>query len=149
MDATAKLSRINGSNSYTNYVKTDSFVIDSDQIAGLLATGTHSLVKLPKGQAVTGVRIVNLDAATSAGLATLQFLVKVGSADAVAFNSTALALSVLTKGKVFDYSSGGISAYGETDEITIQMTVATAAFTALKFIIFVDYIPIEDFITAG
>lgn len=147
-DVTASTIRQNGANQDTNYTKTDAYIIDASVAAGLLTVATHSLVKVPKGNMITGVKVVALDTATSGGAATLQFLAKVGAAAAEALNS-ALALAAMAAGKVHNIPVSSVTAYSGTDETVIQITVGTAAFTALKFMLFVEYIPVTEFLNRG
>lgn len=147
-DVTNKVKRLNGVNVNTNHIQTDAYVIDGAEFSDLLATGTHSLAVVPKGHAVTGLKAVSLDTATSSGSATGQFKLKVGSSNAENIGS-ANALTAFSKGDVLNLAAAGILAYSDDDDITIQLTAGTAAFTKLKFLLLVEYVPVQAFLTAG
>lgn len=148
-DITESVVRMNGVNQETQYKKSDAYIIDAAANAGLLTVATHSLVSIPAGNMVTGVKAVLLGAATSSGSATLQLLAKVGSETAEAFSGTAFAVAAMTAGKVYNLPISAVTAYSETDATVIQATVGTAAFTALKFMLIVEYIPIVSFLNRG
>ena len=148
-DITGSVLVLKGVNSEQNYTRSLSVVIDGADEADLLTVATHSLIKIPAGNMISGIKVLPLASATSAGAATLQFLAKVGSGTAEAINGTALALAALAAGKVHNLNLSSVKGYSETDDTVIQMTVGTADFTALKFMIFVEYIPVSNFLNRG
>lgn len=146
-DVTNQVKRLNGVNVNTNHVRTDAYIIDAAEAAGLLTVETHSLAVVPAGYAVTGLKVVSLETATSSGSATLQFKLKHGT-DAAAAIGSANALAALTAGDVLCLNTSGILAYGDS-EVVVQATVGTAAFTKLKFLLMVEMVPVLDFLTMG
>ena len=147
-DITAKNTLVAGVNSPNNYIRSEAHLIDGTENPGVLAADTHSLFKLPAGSAVTGLTIVSLATATSSGSATAQFKVKVGTSDAEAMH-TAVALADLAAGDTAKFLTTKIKGYEADKEPLIQLTVGTAAFTALKLLVIVEYLPVSDFMTAG
>ena len=146
-DVTNKVKRLNGVNVLTNHVLTDAYIIDAAENAGLLTVATHSLAVVPPGMAVVGLKVISLVTATSDGNATLQFKLKHGSDSAESIGS-ANAIAALTAGDVINIPTSGIKAYGDS-KVVVQATVGTAAYTALKFMLMVEMVPVSDFLTAG
>lgn len=140
-DITNKNISVPGVNSATNYVQERAFLLDMGVNADVSATGTHDLVKLPAGEALTGLKVIVIGGATSSGSATAQF--KVNGSN---INSTALALAGLAEGMVHSFNVAGIKAYGEN---TLQLTVASASYTGGKLLIIAETIPAEMFVTNG
>ena len=77
-DITAKETIVKGVNSPNNYIRSEARLIDGAENAGLLTVETHSLFVIPKGNMLTGLKVVALAAVTSDGSATLQFKAKIG-----------------------------------------------------------------------
>lgn len=148
-DLTGILARMKGTNSDTNYKQLDAYVVNAAENAGILTVETHDLVKVPAGKAVVGITAVLLSDATSEGSATLQFKAKVGSGTAEAVNGTAYAVAAMKSGKVYRLPFQAVSGYAEADATVIQITVAGAAFTALKFMLLVETIPLDSFLSRG
>lgn len=146
-DITASVSRLPGINN-PNYIKSDSYIIDMASNAGLLTAATHSLVSIPAGNAIVGVKVVILTAATSTGSATVKFGLKVGSGS-VEDITTATAVAAITLGKVFNYSCSAVTAYSASDATLLQAVVATEALLTLKFQVFIEYIPVAAFSARG
>lgn len=140
--------RINGVNQDTSFIKQRSYLLDGTVNSGLLSTGTHSVIVLPKGEAVVKLRVVSLESATSSGAATLQF--KIGFDNvAEAVNSNAIALAALAAGDVYDFPVNAIKGYDDSKPPVVQLTVGTAAFTKLKLMVVVDTLPVTEFTTLG
>jgi len=146
-DITASVVRLKGTNSQTNYKQMDAYIIDAAENAGLLTVATHELVTIPAGRVLTGIKAILIGAATSDGSATAQFKYKVGSETAEAINGTAYAVAAMTAGKVYNLPLQAVSAYSATETANIELVVAVAAFTALKFALFVETIPLDSFLT--
>ena len=146
-DVTNQVKRLNGVNVNTNHVRTDAYIIDAAEAAGLLTIETHSLAVVPAGYAVTGLKVVSLETATSTGASTLQFKLKHGSAAAEAIGS-ANALAAFTSGDVLSLAPAGILAYGDS-AVVVQATVGAVAFTKLKFLLMVEMVPVLNFLTRG
>lgn len=140
-DITNKNIAVPGVNSATNFVRERAFLLDMDTTAEIAAVGTHDLVKLPAGEALTGLKVIVIAPATSGGAATAQFKVNGASV-----NSTALALAGLGEGMVHCFGVSGVKAYGEN---TLQLTVGTAAYTGGKLLVIAETIPAEMFVTNG
>lgn len=147
-DITAKETIVKGVNSPNNYIRSEARLIDGAENAGLLTVETHSLFVIPKGNMLTGLKVVALAAVTSDGSATLQFKAKIGDA-AEAVNGTAIAVANLAKGDVHVLPVAAIKGYDADNDTTIQLTVAVAALTALKVLVVAEYIPVVEFMTAG
>lgn len=140
-DITNKNIAVPGVNSNTNFIKQYSYVIDFGVNADVAEVGTHDIVKLPAGEALTGLKVIVLGKVTSGGAATVQF-----KTSGAAVNSTALALAGLNEGLVHSLNVAGIAAYGEN---TLQLTVGTAAVTGGKVLLIAETIPAEMFVTNG
>ena len=147
-DITAKDTAVKGVNSPSNYTRSAAHLIDGGEFPGILDVDTHDICKLPAGAAVTGITVISLDSAASSGSATAQFKLKVGDSSAEALH-TAIGKADLAAGDVAKYSVAKIKGYEADKEPLLQLTVGTAAFTALKLLVIVDYIPATEFITAG
>jgi len=148
-DITGKDTVVRGVNSPNNYIRSEAHLIDGTENAGVLAADTHSLFKLPKGTMLTGLKICALGNTTSAGSATLQFKAKIGTAAAEAINASAIGKADLQAGDVVCIPVDKIKTYDTDNETVVQLTVATAALTALKLIVVAEYIPVTEFMTAG
>jgi len=148
-DITSKDTSVKGVNSPTNYIRSEAHLIDGVENPGILAADTHSLFVIPKGNAIVGLKVVALSDTTSAGSATVTFKVKVGTETATAVGS-AIAKANLAAGFVHNLAVATLAyGSGSSDDITIQMTVGTAALTAAKLLVIVDTVPVEMFMTAG
>lgn len=146
-DITAKETIVKGVNSPNNYIRSEARLIDGAENAGLLTVETHSLFVIPKGNMLTGLKVVALAAVTSDGSATLQFKASINStAEAI---HTAIAVANLAKGDVHVLPVAAIKGYDADNDTTIQLTVAVAALTALKVLVVAEYIPVVEFMTAG
>lgn len=137
-DVTNKKLQIPGVNSNTNYIQERAYEVNFTNNADISATGTHSLARIAKGEVVTGVKVIVAEAITSGGAATVQ--VKING---TAINTSAWALSGLSKGTVYSLNANGLAI---TDDILLQATVGTAAITAGKLIIIVETIPVDMFL---
>jgi hypothetical protein len=140
--------RVPGVNTATNYLKQESFVLDFVTASGIAEVGTHSWIKLKKGDALQTLRVIALDGATSSGSATLQFKLAFDGT-AANINSTAFALAGLAKGITQNVVVNGIKTFDSEYEGVIQVTVGTAAFTGGKFLVIAETIPAEAFVTNG
>ena len=147
-DITGKDTVIKGVNSPNNYVRSVAHLIDGTEHAGILAVDTHDLFRIPKGNMLKGLTILALDSATSSGAATIQFKAKTGSS-AEAVNATAIGVANLAKGDAIAIPVEKIKAYDPENDIIIQMTVGTAALTAIRILIVAEYLPVTEFLTAG
>ena len=148
-DITTKDTLVKGVNSENNYIRSEAHILDGVENPGILAADTHSLFKIPKGNALVGLKVISLATATSGGSATVQFKTKVGTASAEAINGSAIALAKLAAGEVHNFNAAAIVTYSATADTTIQMTVGTAALTAVKLLVIAEYIPVDMFMTAG
>lgn len=146
-DITAKETIVKGVNSPNNYIRSEARLIDGAENAGLLTVETHSLFVIPKGNMLTGLKVVALDAVTSDGSATLQFKAKIG--DTAGAIHTAIAVANLAKGDVHVLPVAAIKGYDADADTTIQLTVAVKPLTALKVLVIAEYIPVVEFMTAG
>jgi hypothetical protein len=140
-DITNKNISIPGVNSATNFALERAYMLDFGVNADIADVGTHDLVKLPDGEALTGLKVIVIEPAASGGAATAQFKVN-GSA----VNSTAIALAGMGEGMVQCFSVSGVKAYGEN---TLQLTVGSAAYTGGKLLVIAETIPAKMFVTAG
>ena len=146
-DITSKDTLVFGVNSTNNYVHSEAHIIDGVENPGVLAQDTHDLFKIPAGNALVGLKIVALDSTTSSGSATVTFKAKVGTETATAVGS-AIAKANLAAGFVHNLAVATL-AYSGTADTTIEMTVGTAALTAVKLLVIAEYIPVDMFMTAG
>lgn len=147
VDVTSKVSRVNGVNSDANYIHTDAYRLSIMEL-GIDGVGSHAFAVLPKGVAVTQVRIVALKAVTSGGAATIQIAAKCGDANAVALH-TAVAKAKLAINNLFASGVTDCAAYFPDGEVTLQLVVAGAAITAGEILVLVDTVPIKQFLTNG
>lgn len=115
------------------------------ELLDLRTVGTHNIIKIPKGKMLTGGHMVILTAAASAGAATAQL--KVG---AVALTS-AIAKADLTANKVIPLvvPAAGGDVYAVDADKTIDLVVGTAALTALKVLVFPEFMDINTTMTRG
>lgn len=137
-----------GVNSATNYLHQKAYCIDFATLSGIAATGTHDIIKLPKGEALQAVRLIALESAASTGSATLQFKLAFNGT-AANINSTAFALAGLAQGVTQNVAVNGIKTFDAEYEGVLQMTVGSAAYTAGKFLLILETIPAEAFVTNG
>jgi hypothetical protein len=148
MDITNINLNVPGVNSATNYLRQKAYCIDFATQSGIAATGTHDIIKLPKGEALQAVRVIALESAASTGSATLQFKLSFnGTAGNV--NASAIALAGLAKGVSQNMNVSGIKTFDAEYEGILQMTVSAAAYTAGKFLLILETIPAEAFVTNG
>ena len=146
-DITAKDTLVKGVNSLTNYTRSEAHILDGSENAGILAADTHSLFELPAGSMLTALKVLALDDTASSGSATVQFKAKIGaSAEAL---HTAIGKADLAEGDVVNIPVEKVCAYDADNPIVIQMTVGTAALTAVKLLVVAEYIPVVEFMTAG
>lgn len=146
-DITTKDTLVKGVNSTTNYTISEAHLIDGVENPGILAADTHSLFVIPKGNMLTGLKVVALDTTTSGGSATVQFKASINSvAEAL---HTAIGKADLAAGDTVCIPVEKIKGYDPEHDTIIQMTVGTAALTAVKLFIVAEYIPVYDFLTAG
>lgn len=148
MDFTNINFSVPGVNSATNYLRQKAYCFDFATRAGIGATGTHDIIKLPKGEALQAVRVIALETATSGGAATLQFkLAFNGTAGNI--NTSTIALTGLAKGVTQNVVVTGIKSFDSEYEGVIQMTVGGAEYTGGKFLLILETIPAEAFVTNG
>lgn len=146
-DITAKETRLKGVNSFDNYIRRETHLIDGAENAGILAADTHSLFIIPKGNMLTGLKVLSLETAASSGSATAQFKASINSvAEAL---HTAIGKADLAAGDVAVIPVEKIKGYDASYDTVIQLTVGTAAFTTLKLLVVAEYIPVTEFLTAG
>ena len=146
-DITANDTLIKGVNSFRNYLQSEAHLIDGGEYAGILATGTHDLFKIPAGNMLVGLSIVALGDTASSGEATVQFKAKIDSA---AENiGDAIGKADLAAGDVVTLTVSKIKGYNAENDIVIEMTVGVAALTGLKLFVIANYVPVKEFITAG
>ena len=147
-DVTNKNFRIPGVNQDTNFTKQRSYFLNGAEVPEILATGTHNVIALPKGEAVTGVRVIALENTTSGGSATLQFKVDFGGT-AENINTSAVGIANLSAGDVHDWPVNGVKGYDETSGAVIQLAVGSAALTAVKLLVIVETLPVAEFTQLG
>ena len=146
-DITAKDTVVKGVNSPNNYLRTVAHLLDGSEHSGILASDTHSLFVIQKGNMLTGLKVVALADTTSSGSATVQFKASINSvAEAL---HTAIGKADLAAGDVVVIPVETIKGYDPSYDTVVQMTVGTAALTALKLLVFAEYLPVAEFITAG
>lgn len=146
-DITTKDTLVKGVNSTTNYIRSEAHILDGVENPGIMAADTHDLFVIPAGNALVGLKVIALDSTTSGGSATVTFKAKVGTETATAVGS-AIAKANLAAGFVHNLAVATL-AYSGTAGTTIEMTVGTAALTAVKLLVIAEYIPVEMFMTAG
>ena len=117
-------------------------------LAGIEAIGAHNLIEVPTGLALVGAKIVILEDITSAGSATAKFTV--GGKDVTA----AIAKAKLVQGAVINLdldATGDNKAYAFDEEtaVTVDMTVAVAALTGGKFLVYPTYVDIKGVVENG
>ena len=148
IDVTNKNLRIPGVNQDTNFIKQRSYCLNGIEVPEILAVGTHNVIALPRGEAITKIRIVALDATTSGGSATLQFKVAFGEV-AENVGTSAVAIANLAAGDVYDFAVNGIKGYEAESGAVIQLSVGAAALTGMKLLVIVETIPVVDFTKQG
>lgn len=146
-DITAKDTLVKGVNSPNNYIRSEAHLLDGSEHPGILAADTHDLFSIPKGNALVGLTLVALDATASEGSATVQFKTKInGAAEAL---HTAIAKADLAAGDTVEVPVAKIKAYDPDYDTIVQMTVGTAALTALKLLVIARYVPVKEFMELG
>ena len=147
-DVTNKNVRVPGVNQDTSFIKQRSYCLNGAEAPEILATGTHNVIALPKGEAVTRVRVIALENTTSGGSATLQFKVAFGET-AENINTSAVGISNLAAGDVYDLPVNGVKGYDEAVGAVIQLAVGSAALTAVKLLVVVETLPVAEFTKLG
>lgn len=141
IDLTSLDIRVNGSNAETNYTQNDCFKLDIAQQGLTDKSGSHTVAKLPAGSIVTGARLVVLEAFVGTG-ASVQ--VKAGST----VLGEAKDVSALTIGA--NIALAASTAYDPANEVVIKFEeTKDAALTSGVALLFIDYIPVKQFVTAG
>jgi len=115
--------------------------------ASMLATGTHNVMTLNRGEAITGGHYFVYTACTSTSNdGTIQF--KVGSdalGAAMTADGTELAAGdVITLGTNDYEDAAGVAMYAKTAADTLDMVIATHAFTAGRILLAVQIVNIQD-----
>ena len=147
-DITGKDTLVKGVNSPNNYIRSEAHLLDGNEFPGILAADTHDLFRIPKGNALVRLTVVALENTASGGSATLQFKAKInGASEAV--NGTAIAKADIAKGDVVVLPVAKIKGYDRENDTIIQLTVGTAALTALKLLVIADYLPVAEFMELG
>lgn len=147
-DITGKLTLVKGVNSLNNYIRSEAHIIDGSEHTGILTVAAHDLFVIPKGNMLTGIKIVALTDTLSAGSATVQFQAKIGAA-AEDINATAIGKADLAAGDVVVLPVEKIKGYDDDTDTVIQLTVGTAALTQLRLFVIAEYIPVLEFMTMG
>ena len=147
-DVTNKNFRIPGVNQDTNFIKQRSYCLNGAEVPEILATGTHDVIALPKGEALIGLRVIALENTASDGSATLQFKVAIGEA-AENINTSAVGIASLSAGDVYDWPVNGVKGYDDTSGAVIQLAVGSAALTAVKLLVIVETLPVVEFTKLG
>lgn len=141
IDLTSLDIRVNGSNAETNYTQNDCFKLDIAKQGLTDASGSHTVAKLPAGSVITGARLVVLEAFAGTG-ASVQ--VKAGAT----VLGEAKSVSALTKGASIALAAS--TAYDPDNEVEIKFEeTAAKALTSGVALLFIDYIPVKQFVTAG
>jgi hypothetical protein len=139
---------VNGVNQDTNYIKQYAFMPDAKEYPAMAAVGTHDIIELPEGEAVTKLRLFVMEDAASSGAATVQFKIAFnGIAENI--NSTAIAITDLKAGDVIELPVNKIKGFEIGNPGIVQFTVGTAALTALKFMLVIETIPVKAFANNG
>lgn len=147
-DVTNKNFRIPGVNQDTNFIKQRSYCLNGAEVPEILATGTHDVIALPKGEALIGLRVIALENTASGGSATLQFKVAIGEA-AENINASAIGIGNLAAGDVHALPVNAVKGYDEDVGAVIQLSVGSAALTAVKLLIVVETLPVAEFTKLG
>ena len=123
--------------------------VTTSAYTGIESVETHNLVPIPVGKALVGGYAVVYTAVTSDGSATVQFTV--GSETLTG----ALPKADLAKGDVIRLSVGdkedtaGAGTYAHTTADTLDWIVGTAALTAGRVILYLDFVDVSDATTNG
>ena len=145
-DITGKDTAVKGVNS-VNYVRYFAHTINGTENSEILATGTHDLFKIPAGFMLTGLKAVALADTTSSGSATIQFKLKIGeSAEAI---NSAVGKADIQTGDVINAAVTAIKGYSADSDLIVELTVGTAALTAIDLLVIAETVPVKEFLTAG
>ena len=148
-DITNKNFKIPGVNQDTNYIKQQSYMLDGGVASEILETGSHEVIALNKGEAITKLRVIAVKGgATSAGSATVQFKALFDET-AEAINKTAIPVADLAEGDVHEFPVNGIKGYDAEKAAVIQFVVGGANLTGLKLLLIVETLPVEEFLKLG
>jgi hypothetical protein len=147
-DITNKNIRVPGVNQDTNFIKQRSYCLNGSETPEVMSSGTHSIIAIPKGEAVTKLRVVALANTASGGSATLQFKVAVGGT-VENINSSAVAIVNFAAGDVHDFPVNSIKSYDEANGAVIQLVVGSASLTSVKLLLVVETLPVAEFTKLG
>jgi hypothetical protein len=150
-DITALVEQKKTNNTFHNLFEQHIYDIDvaNSDFEGIETVATHNLVTIPEGKALVKGFAVVKDAVTSDGNATVQF--KVGS-DTL---TGAVAKANLAAGDVIELSpndadgTGGVAGYAAAAADTLDMTVGTAALTAGRFLLVLEFIDVATILAQG
>lgn len=146
--------RLNGINQDTQFVKQRSFLVDSAEHPEILiGNENHFLATFSKGEAFFGLKMVVLDVESSiAGdaAAKVEFALHFEGENITHPIEPAFeAISKSRIGCVYDVLCDGIQGYKKGKNLSIVMKTDKSGLTKLKVIIFVDTIPVDEFLTLG
>lgn len=146
--------RVNGVNQDTQFVKQQSFLLDSAEHPEILTENEHHfLATFSKGEAFIGLKMVVLDVdSTISGdaAAKVEFSLHFeGDGSTYAIEPAFEAVSKSRIGFVYDVLIDGMKGYKEGKHFSLLMKLDKAGVTKLKVMFFVDTIPVDDFLTLG
>ncbi len=146
--------RVNGVNQDTQFVKQYSLLLDSNEHPEILTANEHHYIcAFEKGVACIGLKMVILDIdSTISGdaAAKVEFSVKFeGEEGSYSIEPSVEAFSKSRKGFVFDVLFDGIKGYNKDKNFSLIMKLDKTGLTKLKILVFVDTIPVDDFLTLG
>lgn len=146
--------RVNGVNQDTQFFKQYCFLIDSGELPGILTPNEHHfLCAFSKHEVLMGLKMIVLDVAntnTSDAAVSVEFSVHFeGSGSTYAIEPSVEAFSNNRIGFVFDFPVDGVKGYSEGKHFSLLFKTNKTGLTKLKFMLLVETIPVEDFLTLG
>ena len=155
----SKVVRLNGVTQPNHYKKEIMYRLNSDAVPELLAIGTHTFAKIPKGYCLCGMRLVMLDKAGGTangksgnditGTVAQMGLEISGNNNGSPIQSDVILCDDMKKNYSFNYECSGLECASMEQEIELLFSVGGAAFTSLDILIYVELLPMELFLTNG
>ena len=146
--------RVNGVNQDTQFVKQSCFLIDSSEHPEVLTPNEHHfLCSFAKHEVCIGMKMIVLDVDSSISgdaAATAEFSIHFeGEGGTSAIEPAVEAFSKSRIGYVYDVPLDGVKGYKEGKHFSLLLKIDKTGLKKLKFLVFVDTIPVEDFLTLG
>lgn len=154
-----QVERLNGVNQPNHYKKEIMYRLNGESVTGLLSVGTHVFAKIPAGYCLCGMRLVMLEKAAGTangtsgsnitGTVAQMGLQIAGNNSGNAIQSDVIRGDDMKKNYSYNYDCSGLECASRENEIELLFSVGNAAFTALDMLVYVELLPMEQFLTNG